>query len=150
MLKKEQEPRSAAEKGDKGAQIKPGDARKGQHPGRRVVSGGVAYLDGDPGCIAPGADIRQVGRPPAAQLAEAMAVYAALPDEHLFAAARARPRRDHRTGEQPEADSSCHGDDYTRRAESVKRPLLGLMVFWMGMKPSPTSRIWNRDITDRE
>ena len=121
MLKKEQEPRSATEKGDKGAQIKPGDARKGQHPGRRVVSGGVADLDGDPGCIAPGADIRQVGRPPAAQLAEAMAVYAALPDEHLFAAARARPRRDDRCGKQTETDISCHGGPLYKSGDCLER-----------------------------
>ena len=109
MLKIEQEPRSAAEKGDEGSQFKPGDARERRHPGRRVVSSGVADLDGDPGCIAPGADLRQVGGAPVSDLAEAMAVYAALPDEHLLAAARARPGHNDCAGDEAASDYSCHG-----------------------------------------
>jgi hypothetical protein len=75
---------------------------------RRIVSSGIAYLGGDPGCIASGADIRQVGGAPAPELAEAVAVSAALPDEYFLAAARARTRRDDRAGKQTETDFSCH------------------------------------------
>ena len=73
------------------------------------MSGGVADLYADPGCIAPGTDVRKVRRAPDPEFAKAMADDAALPDEHLSAAARARPRCDDRTGKQAEADFSCHG-----------------------------------------
>lgn len=109
MRKKEHAPRSTAKKRDERPQIESRDARERRHPGRRVVSCRIADLGTDPGCIAPGADIRKVGRRAVTEIAEAMAEAAALPDENLFAAARARTRRDDSAGKQTNADFPSHG-----------------------------------------
>ena len=100
---------SAAEKGDEGPQVVPRDARERRHPGRRVVSRGGAHLDGDPGGIASGTDLRELGRAPVPEFAETVAVAAALPDEDLPAAARARGRCGDRGGDEQEAGISLHG-----------------------------------------
>ena len=108
MRKKEHEPRSAAEKCDERLQIEPGDAGERRHPGRWIVSCGIADLSSDPARIAPGADFRQVDRAYGPEFAEAMAVDATLPDEQLLAAVRARARPDDRAEKQTEDNCPSH------------------------------------------
>lgn len=110
MRKKEQARGSAAEKRDERTQIEPPDARERRHARRRVMSCGIADLDAQPGGIAPGADIRQVGRAPAAEFAEAMAVAAAFAQEYLPASTRAGAGGDDGAGNQADAHLPFHGN----------------------------------------